>query len=167
MLTVSTRAVFDAPSYYHFVHLVGRHGSCNKTSGLILLHQGELPSLWPSQLYRWSVLLANEPPPSFEFSEPICITFEHQRWLALQASPTASVLSFMCRFGWKSLPICLIAPLSTNAPLLSLEVPSPSIYATGSCLFVTTCADDLPLVMEFETVSLRNNAVTTVTYELV
>jgi hypothetical protein len=167
MLTITGPATFDACSYFHFLQWVGLAGACNEASGLILVHQSELPNLWPTPLFHWSVLLATEPIPCFLFSQPIAVTFENQTWLALQATPTTSLSSLMQRFGWSELPLCLIAPLEANFTLPKSSDTPTNVYATCHLLHIRTETSDQPLTLAFNQVAVQNNHVTAVTYQVI
>ena len=163
MLTICSPAAFDACSYFHFLQWAGSHGQHHQASGLILLHQGELPPQWPAPLYQWSILLAQEPTPVFHFTHPLVVTWEQQPWLALQASPTPLLLGFLERFGWNDLSVCLLAPVSAAAPGDD-TLPPINIYATTGFLRISTGADHLPLELAFSTSAAPVCNVTSVTH---
>lgn len=163
MLRIYSQALFDACSYFYFLQASGAKGQHEMTSGRILFCDASLPNDWPSPLFKWSVLLANEAAPCFRFNQKVQIRFDGQEWLALQAHATPGLVRFMEQFGWNTLPVCLLAPIAHGNTPIAGNLRDVDLYASCKQLQIETHADGHLLELDFAAVHTTPVNVTSVT----
>lgn len=139
----------DACSFFHFLQLSGIGSQMDMLHGTISFWHGKHPNNWPSPLYDWSVLLANEPAPCFQFSKLVERPMPNGNWIGLEAEPVQSTLAFMKKFGFAALPVLLVRPSATVPQMQKEALPKAELYAGCSELHLSLDADPHLLQLSF------------------
>lgn len=129
MLHIYAPANMDACSYYHFLQMAGSDAQLEVGSGTIGFFHGQQPPNWPTPLYKWSVLLANEAAPAFHFATPVCEILGQKPWHGLRATDNAALRTFMARFGWQQPPTLWVCEATTPASEVFKCLPAAGLFA--------------------------------------